>query len=99
MALIQRWKDRGLTPERITAAEDSDFANGRARQLYAAYQARLRAVNAADFGDLLMHMLEILRGHPDVLAQYHRIFHFILVDEYQDTNLAQYLWLRLLRGR
>ncbi len=96
MGLIQRWKDRGLTPARVTAAEDSDFANGRARALYAAYQDRLRAVNAADFGDLLLHMLEILRGHPDVLAQYHRMFHYILVDEYQDTNLAQYLWLRLL---
>src|SRR5580692_4057029 len=96
MALIQRWKDRGLPPARVTAAEDTDFANGRARPLYAAYQDRLRAVNAADFGDLLMHMLEILRGHPDVLAQYHRMFHYILVDEYQDTNLAQYLWLRLL---
>ena len=96
MAIIQRWKDRGLTPARITAAEDSDFANGRARALYAAYQDRLRALNAADFGDLLLHVTEILREHPDVLAQYHRQFRYILVDEYQDTNLVQYLWLRLL---
>ena len=96
MAIIQRWKDRGLTPERVTAAEDSDFANGRARALYAAYQARLVTLNACDFGDLLLHVTEILRGHPDVLAQYHRMFRYILVDEYQDTNLVQYLWLRLL---
>ena len=96
LAQVQRWKDRGLTPERITAAEDTDFANGSARALYAAYQARLAALNAADFGDLLLHVTEILRTRPDVLAQYHRAFRYILVDEYQDTNLVQYLWLRLL---
>ena len=96
MAIIQRWKDRGLPPARITAAEDSDFAGGAARRLYADYQDRLRAVNAADFGDLLMHMTEILRDHADVLADYHRRFRYILVDEYQDTNTVQYLWLRLL---
>src|SRR5262249_7203740 len=91
-----RWKDRGLTPPRVTAAEDTDFADGRARTLYAAYQARLAALNAADFGDLPLHMTEIMRTHADVLAEYHRQFHYILVDEYQDTNLVQYLWLRLL---
>jgi DNA helicase-2/ATP-dependent DNA helicase PcrA len=96
MAIIQRWKDRGLTPPRITPAEDSDYANNRARALYAGYQDRLKALNAADFGDLLMHVTEILRSNPDVLAQYHRMFRYILVDEYQDTNLVQYLWLRLL---
>jgi DNA helicase II / ATP-dependent DNA helicase PcrA len=96
MAVIQRWKDRGLTPARITAAEDTDFAAGRARALYAAYQERLRALNATDFGDLLLHMTEILRSHNDVLAQYHRMFRYVLVDEYQDSNLVQYLWLRLL---
>ncbi len=96
MAVIQRWKDRGLTPDRVTPAEDTDFANGRSRELYAAYQERLRTLNSADFGDLLLHMTEILRSRPDVLAQYHRIFRYILVDEYQDTNLVQYLWLRLL---
>src|SRR5580692_4829197 len=96
MAIIQRWKDRGLPPSRITKNEDSDFANGQAWALYAAYQDRLRALNAADFGDLLLHITEILREQPEVLAQYHRQFRYILVDEYQDTNLVQYLWLRLL---
>jgi DNA helicase-2/ATP-dependent DNA helicase PcrA len=96
MGVIQRWKDRGLTPARITANEDSDFANGRAQALYAAYQERLRTLNAADFGDLILHMTEILRTQPDILADYHRRFRYILVDEYQDTNLVQYLWLRLL---
>jgi DNA helicase-2/ATP-dependent DNA helicase PcrA len=96
MSVIQRWKDRGLTPARVTGAEDSDFANGQATALYEAYQARLRALNAADFGDLLLHMTEILRTQPDILAEYHRRFRYILVDEYQDTNLVQYLWLRLL---
>ena len=96
MAVVQRWKDRGLTPARVTPQDDTDFAAGRARALYAAYQARLRSLNAADFGDLLLHMTELLRDQPDVLAQYHRLFRYILVDEYQDTNLAQYLLLRLL---
>jgi DNA helicase II / ATP-dependent DNA helicase PcrA len=96
MVVIQRWKDRGLTPARVTPQEDTDFAAGRARALYAAYQARLRSLNAADFGDLLLHMTELLRDQPDILAQYHRQFRYILVDEYQDTNLVQYLWLRLL---
>jgi DNA helicase-2/ATP-dependent DNA helicase PcrA len=96
MAVIQRWKDRGLTPARVTQAEDTDFAAGRALALYAAYQTRLRSVNAVDFGDLLLHLTELLRDQPEVLAQYHRMFRFILVDEYQDTNLVQYLWLRLL---
>ena len=96
MGVIQRWKDRGLPPSRVTPAEDTDFANGRARGLYAAYQQRLAALNSADFGDLMLHMTEILRTKPDVLAQYHRAFRYILVDEYQDTNLVQYLWLRLL---
>jgi len=96
MGMIQRWKDRGLTPDRVTAAEEGDFAGGQSRSLYTAYQARLKQLNTADFGDLLLHMTEILRNKPDVLAQYHRIFRYILVDEYQDTNLVQYLWLRLL---
>ncbi len=96
MSAIQHWKDRGLTPARVTEAEDTDFAAGRARALYAAYQERLRGLNAADFGDLLLHMTEILRTQPEVLAQYHRAFRYILVDEYQDTNVVQYLWLRLL---
>ncbi len=96
MGIVQRWKDRGLTPARVTEAEDTDFAAGRARALYSGYQERLRALNAVDFGDLLLHMTEILRTQPEVLAQYHRAYRYILVDEYQDTNVVQYLWLRLL---
>ncbi len=99
MGAIQRWKDRGLGPDRITAAEDTDYAGGKARQLYADYQERLRQLNAADFGDLMLHVVDILRRRPDVLAQYHRAFRYILVDEYQDTNTVQYLWLRLLARR
>ncbi|MBM3591161.1 MAG: DNA helicase II [Alphaproteobacteria bacterium] len=96
MAIIQRWKDCGLTPDAVTPAEDTDYAAGRARSIYEAYQARLKALNAADFGDLLLHVVTILRGHPEVLADYQRRFRYILVDEYQDTNLVQYYWLRLL---
>ncbi len=96
MAVIQRWKDRGIAAGKVPVAETSDYANNRAEALYAAYQARLVALNACDFGDLLLHVVEILRGNEDVLQRYHRLFRYILVDEYQDTNLVQYMWLRLL---
>ncbi|MBS1035036.1 ATP-dependent helicase [Gluconobacter cerinus] len=99
MGIIQRWKDRGLTPDRVTPAEDTDFANGQALAIYRGYQQRLLELNTCDFGDLMLHMVEILRSQPNVLAQYHRIFRYILVDEYQDTNTIQYLWLRLLAKR
>ena len=99
-AQIDRWKDRGLTPARVSAAEAGNFADGRAVTLYEAYQERLRSLNAADFGDLLLHCLTLFTDHPDVLADYQQRFNYILVDEYQDTNVAQYLWLRLLaQGR
>ncbi len=94
--LIDGWKNRGTPPQKVSAAEAGVFADGRARDLYALYQQRLKTLNAADFGDLLMEPIAILKAHPDVLADYHRRFRFILVDEYQDTNTAQYQWLRLL---
>ena len=96
LAVIQRWKDRGLTPDRVTAAESSEFAAGRAVELYRLYQSRLETLNGCDFGDLLLHCLTLFGKDPDVLADYQRRFRYILVDEYQDTNVAQYLWLRLL---
>jgi len=99
-ALIDRWKNQGLTPDKVPEAESFSFANGKGRELYAAYQLRLKVLNAADFGDLLLECLNILQRNPDVLAQYQERFKYILVDEYQDTNVAQYLWLRLLaQGR
>ena len=94
--LVDRWKNRGWTPADIDAAESEAFANGRGQQLYAQYQERLRTLNACDFGDLLLHMLVIFRKHEDVLGQYRERFRYILVDEYQDTNQAQYEWLKLL---
>ncbi|MFD1612007.1 ATP-dependent helicase [Sphingomonas tabacisoli] len=94
--LIDKWKNRGWTPTDVDAGESELFANGRGAELYAQYQARLKAVNACDFGDLLLHMLVILKTHRDVLEQYQNRFRYILVDEYQDTNASQYLWLRLL---
>ncbi|MEK9610376.1 MAG: UvrD-helicase domain-containing protein [Alphaproteobacteria bacterium] len=96
--VISRWKDRGLTPDKVGAAEAGDIANGRIREIYADYQARLLALNAVDFGDLLLHVLTILQTHPDVLAEYQARITHVMVDEYQDTNVAQYLWLRLLTG-
>jgi DNA helicase-2/ATP-dependent DNA helicase PcrA len=94
--VIQRWKDRGLTPGKVTAAEVSEFAGGKALSLYHTYQERLKVLNAVDFGDLLLHCLTLFSRHADVLDRYQRLFRYILVDEYQDTNVAQYLWLRLL---
>jgi DNA helicase-2/ATP-dependent DNA helicase PcrA len=94
--LIDRWKNRGWTPSQVDAGESEAFAAGRGAELYAAFQERLKTLNACDFGDLLLHMLRIFRAHSDVLAQYRERFRYILVDEYQDTNQAQYEWLRLL---
>ena len=94
--LIDRWKNRGLNPGDLDAVENESYANGRGAQFYKLYQDRLIALNACDFGDLLLHILNIFRKHHDVLAQYQQRFKYILVDEYQDTNQVQYLWLRLL---
>lgn len=93
--LIDSWKNRGLTPDQVSKGEAFAFANGKGAELYAAYQTRLKELNACDFGDLLLECLRLFREHPDVLAEYHRRFRYILVDEYQDTNVAQYMWLRL----
>jgi DNA helicase-2/ATP-dependent DNA helicase PcrA len=94
--IIQRWKDRALPPDKVSAEDAGEFANGRAAEIYRLYQTRLAEVNAVDFGDLVMLCVTLWQQHPDVLADYHRRFQHILVDEYQDTNVAQYLWLRLL---
>ena len=94
--LIDGWKNRGLTPSQVPAGEAAVFGDGRGGKLYASYQERLKILNAADFGDLLLENIRLFREHPDVLRQYQNRFRFILVDEYQDTNVAQYLWLRLL---
>ncbi len=95
-SIIDGWKNRGLTPDKVPPGEAATFANGRGIELYASYQARLKALNAADFGDLLIEMLRLFREHEEVLRQYHQRFRYVLVDEYQDTNVAQYLWLRLI---
>src|SRR5215510_5094922 len=94
--LIDGWKNRGLGPSQVPAGEAAVFANGKGGKLYASYQERLKILNAADFGDLLLENIRIFREHADVLRGYQQRFKFILVDEYQDTNVAQYLWLRLL---
>lgn len=94
--LIDGWKNRGLTPSQVPAGEAAVFGNGKGGKLYATYQERLKILNAADFGDLLLEDIRLFREHPDVLRQYQQRFKYILVDEYQDTNVAQYLWLRLL---
>ncbi len=95
-SVIDGWKNRGLTPDKVSANEAWHFAEGKGVSLYSAYQERLKTLNAADFGDLLLHNITIFQRHPDILAQYQDKFRYMLVDEYQDTNVAQYLWLRLL---
>src|SRR6202171_3834509 len=94
--LIDSWKNRGLAPDQVPPGEGASFANGKGRKLYSAYQERLKVLNAADFGDLLIECIRLFRTQPEVLRQYQARFKYILVDEYQDTNVAQYLWLRLL---
>ena len=102
-AVISHWKDRGLTPDEVVKIDagrsgggGGDFAGGKAPALYKVYQERLKTLNAADFGDLLLHVLTIFKTNPEILAQYQHRLRYLLVDEYQDTNVAQYLWLRLL---
>ncbi|MDP9836806.1 DNA helicase-2/ATP-dependent DNA helicase PcrA [Neorhizobium huautlense] len=97
--MIDGWKNKGLLPPDIPEGDARAFANGKGRELYAAYQARLRTLNACDFGDLLLHPIALFRKAPDLLKEYHERFRYILVDEYQDTNTAQYMWLRLLAQR
>jgi DNA helicase-2/ATP-dependent DNA helicase PcrA len=94
--LLDSWKNRGLTPDQVPAGESASFANGKGKKFYAAFQERLKVLNAADFGDLLLECIRLFREQPEVLRQYQGRFKYILVDEYQDTNVAQYLWLRLL---
>jgi len=94
-SLIDGWKNRAITPEKVPAAESGVY-NNKGIELYRQYQNRLKELNACDFGDLLLHIITIFQTQPDILALYQRWFAFILVDEYQDTNIAQYLLLRLL---
>ncbi len=96
LGIIQRWKDRGLTPDKVSAAEGAETADGLALAVYGEYQERLKVLNAADFGDLLLHTLTLFLDDASVLDRYQKQFRYILVDEYQDTNVAQYLWLRAL---
>ncbi len=96
LEVIQRWKDKGLLPSGVTAAHNTAFCEGRALFFYEKYQRRLKELNAVDFGDLLLLPLALFQSNPDVLEEYQKQFHYILVDEYQDTNVAQYLLLRML---
>jgi len=95
-ALIDGWKNKGLKPEKISTNQAFQFADGKGAELYKVYQERLKTLNACDFGDLLLHNITLFTEHPDILKKYHQKFRYILVDEYQDTNVCQYLWLRLL---
>ncbi|MEE9272884.1 MAG: UvrD-helicase domain-containing protein [Robiginitomaculum sp.] len=94
--LIDGWKNKGQTPDKLADGEGYSFAGGHGKKLYQIYQDRLRQLNACDFGDLLLHNLTIFQKYPDILKSYHNKFKYLLVDEYQDTNVCQYLWLRLL---
>ena len=93
--IIDNWKNRAWAPNQVPESELVLY-NYVGVELYKQYQQRLRDLNATDFGDLLLHVVTIFQNNPDILSQYNRFFKYILVDEYQDTNVAQYLWLRLL---
>ncbi len=95
-SIIQRWKDRGLMPDKVSLSEGAGIEDGRILDLYRDYQVRLKQVNAADFGDLLLLCIDMFQNQPEILSRYQNQFRFILVDEYQDTNVSQYLWLRFL---
>ncbi|GHF21181.1 DNA helicase [Kordiimonas sediminis] len=94
--IIDRWKNKAQAPDQIPQGEGYAFANGMGGELYQQYQDRLKILNACDFGDLMMHVIKLFQHNPDILKQYHAQFRYIMVDEYQDTNTAQYMWLRLL---
>jgi DNA helicase-2/ATP-dependent DNA helicase PcrA len=94
--IIERWKDRGLTPDKVSSAEQAEVGGGRILGIYREYQQRLATLNACDFGDLLLHNVSLFSKEPEILARYQKQFRYILVDEYQDSNVVQYLWLRLL---
>ena len=94
--LIDNWKNKAMTPDKVPVEDAALFGNGKGIRCYEIYQARLKVLNACDFGDLLIHNITIFQQNPDILKEYHDRFRYILVDEYQDTNVAQYLWLRLL---
>jgi DNA helicase-2/ATP-dependent DNA helicase PcrA len=96
LGIIERWKDRGLTPDKVSAAEQAEVGGGRILGIYREYQQRLATLNACDFGDLLLHNVSLFSKQPEILARYQKQFRYILVDEYQDSNVVQYLWLRLL---
>ena len=96
LAAIQSWKDKGITPDKVLTGDRTDFMSGRVLGIYRMYQDRLKSMNAMDFGDLLLLCLELFTENPEILAKYQNQFRYIMVDEYQDTNTAQYLWLRLL---
>ncbi len=98
LSIIERWKDRALLPQDLSPKDAGEVAHGQMVSIYQSYQSRLQSLNACDFGDLLLHMISILRNPQNtaILADYHRRFRYIMVDEYQDTNVAQYMWLRLL---
>ena len=98
IAIIQRWKDSCLVPADIekNVFKGNDFADGESGKIYKLYQERLSNLNACDFGDLLLHVINILKINKDIRKYYQHKFKYILVDEFQDTNTAQYLWLKIL---
>ncbi len=97
--LIDQWKNKGLYPNQISAGEKDYFANGKGKKLYALYQERLKFFNAADFGDLILEVIRLFEENTDILESYQKRFKFTLVDEYQDTNTAQYKLLKLISDK
>jgi DNA helicase II / ATP-dependent DNA helicase PcrA len=96
-ARIDGWKNDGLLPAEVKPTQ-FDVPGPAAKRVYERYQKSLQAASAVDFGDLIVRVIELFRTRPDILERYASRFRYILVDEFQDTNPAQYLLLQLLAG-
>ena len=92
---IDQWKNKSLLPEDIRL-NNKDFNLSNALKIYKVYQKRLQIMNCVDFGDLILHVVTILKKFEDIKKIYQKNFKYILVDEFQDTNFVQNLWLKLL---
>ena len=99
LSLIDKWKNKGLSPNQISSDDGDYFANGKGKVLYKKYQEQLKFFNAADFGDLILECIRLFNENPDILEGFQNRFKYMLVDEYQDTNTSQYTLLKLLSGK
>lgn len=99
MSAISKAKDEFLSPSEYEAEHRGDFHKTKVASVYKEYQKRLKANNALDFDDLLFKTVELFQFHPEILEKYQERFRYIMVDEYQDTNHVQFLFVSMLAGK